>query len=60
MGLGPGGREQSPGLGFAGLEGHSGPSQFPAEAYQAPVMGAFIEEQGLAPAHFVHRNRVRL
>ncbi len=40
--------EQGAGLGFAGFEGYAGPAELPPQAYHAPVVRAFVHEEGFA------------
>ncbi len=48
VGLGPAGAENCSRLGFACFQGDAGPSQFAAQTNHAPVVRAFVEEEGLA------------
>ncbi len=40
--------EQGTGLGFAGFECDAGPAELPPQAYDAPVVRAFVHEEGFA------------
>ena len=40
--------EQGTGLGFTGFECDAGPAELPPQAYHAPVVRAFVHEEGFA------------
>ncbi len=45
---GPAEGEQGAGLGFAGFERDAGPAELSSQAYDAPVVRAFVHEEGFA------------
>ena len=45
---------RAPGLGFAGFERNTGPAELPPQAYDAPVVRAFVHEEGFARGDAVY------
>lgn len=52
--------QQCTGLGLARFQRHAAPTELPSEAYDFPVVRAFIQKQGYPLAYGCHRNGMRL